>query len=229
GAHGMSQDFVAAFSTAYEAFTAGREVTVDGTPIESWTEMAMELRQHLKERGVATVEQLAAANEQLLQMIGAGGRDAQNRARRWLEAQNTVSTRQVKAMQGNFDALTQLVRKLAEKAGVDQSEVDAALQAAKVTPAPDAPVFHPSTITPSATDPKVATENKPGSGGALFQELQNAMRLANSFDEGKAIAKKYEAQFPEHTINVKSSGGQGSVDVALREPKTATPAKRKAA
>lgn len=71
----------------YEAFRAGREAPVEGTPLSEWPVSLMSPArvQELAWFNLRTVEQLAAVNDAQLQNLGLGSRELRERARTWLE------------------------------------------------------------------------------------------------------------------------------------------------
>jgi hypothetical protein len=71
----------------YEAFRAGREAPVEGTPLSEWPVSLMSPArvQELAWFNLRTVEQLAAVNDAQLQNLGMGSRELRERARTWLE------------------------------------------------------------------------------------------------------------------------------------------------
>ncbi len=71
----------------YEAFRAGREAPLEGTPLSEWpvSLMGPARVQELAYFNLRTVEQLAAVNDAQLQNLGMGSRELRERARTWLE------------------------------------------------------------------------------------------------------------------------------------------------
>ena len=71
----------------YEAFRAGREAPLEGTPLSEWpvSMMSPARVQELAYFNLRTVEQLAAVNDAQLQGLGMGARELRERARTWLE------------------------------------------------------------------------------------------------------------------------------------------------
>ena len=71
----------------YEAFRAGREAPLEGTPLSEWPVSLMSPArvQELAYFNLRTVEQLAAVNDAQLQSLGMGARELRERARTWLE------------------------------------------------------------------------------------------------------------------------------------------------
>jgi hypothetical protein len=71
----------------YEAFRAGKEAPLEGTPLSEWpvSMMSPARVQELAYFNLRTVEQLAAVNDAQLQNLGMGSRELRERARTWLE------------------------------------------------------------------------------------------------------------------------------------------------
>ena len=71
----------------YEAFKAGLEAPLEGTPLGEWPVSLMTpARVHeLAYFNIRTVEQLSAVNDAQLQNLGMGARELRERARTWLE------------------------------------------------------------------------------------------------------------------------------------------------
>ena len=75
------------WSREYQAFQAGREAPVEGTPLSEWPVSLMSPArvQELAYFNLRTVEQMAAVNDAQLQNLGMGARELRERARTWLE------------------------------------------------------------------------------------------------------------------------------------------------
>ena len=71
----------------YDAFRAGREAPLEGTPLSEWPVSLMSPArvQELAYFNLRTVEQLAAVNDAQLQGLGMGARELRERAKTWLE------------------------------------------------------------------------------------------------------------------------------------------------
>lgn len=72
------------FKEAYKEWCEGREAPVKGTPISDWPPVSPSQVKTLLSLQVRTVEDLAAANEEVLGRIGMGGRALKQRAVDWL-------------------------------------------------------------------------------------------------------------------------------------------------
>jgi uncharacterized coiled-coil protein SlyX len=73
----------------YEAWKAGREVPLDGTPLAAWPGISQEQAELLRMKGVRTVEQVAALTDTHRQSMGIPGlHDIIDNAKRFLAAQD---------------------------------------------------------------------------------------------------------------------------------------------
>lgn len=72
------------FKEAYKEWCEGREIPVNGTPISDWPPLSPSQVKTLLSLQVRTVEDLAAANEEVIGRIGMGGRALKQRAIDWL-------------------------------------------------------------------------------------------------------------------------------------------------
>jgi hypothetical protein len=74
-----------AFEAGYKQFKDGTSITTKGIKISDWNGISPQMQGYLISQGITTVEALADANEQMLMIIGTGGRGMQNQAKNWLE------------------------------------------------------------------------------------------------------------------------------------------------
>lgn len=75
-----------AYQASYRAWKAGEELPVVGTPLKNWPVLSPAEAKNLNELGLRAVEDLAAANEELVGRIGMGARSLVQRARDWIAA-----------------------------------------------------------------------------------------------------------------------------------------------
>lgn len=75
-----------AWRQSYEAWKAGEELPVNGTPIKGWALLSPAQQQNLIAAKVLTVEDLAALPDQELQVVGVGATGIREQARSWLKA-----------------------------------------------------------------------------------------------------------------------------------------------
>lgn len=81
----MPQVWVDAYKGAYKAYKEGREVPVTGTSVRNWPLLTPAQVENLISMRVLTVEDLAAANEELLTRLGMGARALKDKATTWLQ------------------------------------------------------------------------------------------------------------------------------------------------
>jgi len=132
------REWLAAFKEVYKEWCEGREAPVNGTPITDWPPVSPSQVKTLLSLQVRTVEDLAAANEEVLGRIGMGGRALKQRAIDWLtssesagkasgelsslkaanenlQARNTQLEAQLKELVAKVDALTGTEKPAAKK------------------------------------------------------------------------------------------------------------------
>jgi hypothetical protein len=73
----------------YEAFKAGQDAPLEGTPLADWPQISRARVEELAFFHIRTVEQLAAVNDVQLQQLGMGARELRERARLFLEVART--------------------------------------------------------------------------------------------------------------------------------------------
>ena len=77
-------EWVAAYRAAYQAWQAGQDIPLDGTPIRGWGMLSPAQQETLCRLSILTVEDLAHLNGEARQRIGMGAVDLQNKAQAWL-------------------------------------------------------------------------------------------------------------------------------------------------
>jgi hypothetical protein len=82
----MLPDWVVQFKAMYAQYKEGLEPVANGTHIRDWGSISQAQQKTLLASGVRTVEDLALANEPLLQRVGMDARALQNKAKAWLDA-----------------------------------------------------------------------------------------------------------------------------------------------
>ena len=100
-----------AFREAFRRWKAGEEIPVDGTPIKGWPVLFPAQQQELLQLNIRSVEELAAAPEEVLGRIGMGAVDLRRKARNWLAtAQNVgkVASQVTQLQAENANLLRQL-------------------------------------------------------------------------------------------------------------------------
>lgn len=86
----LPREFYNLYKAVYDDFLAGRETPVNGVALENWPAMTPTLRNTLVSIGVRTVEDLAAANEEVIRRMGMGGRAWKQKAEDYLKAASTT-------------------------------------------------------------------------------------------------------------------------------------------
>lgn len=79
-------EWLRGYKEAYAAWKDGRELPVNGTPVATWPSISPEQVEQLLRAKCKTVEDLAAANEELMSGIGMGARALKEKAISWLAA-----------------------------------------------------------------------------------------------------------------------------------------------
>ena len=122
-------EWLEGFKHKYKLWKEGQELPVDGTPIKTWNLLSPAQCKTLLDLHVRTVEDLAAANEELLSRIGMGGRALQASARDWLASAKDVgaTASQLTALKAELEAATNRIKSLEEQ--------NLKLQAAATAPA----------------------------------------------------------------------------------------------
>jgi hypothetical protein len=83
----MPAEWLKAFKFALAEYKEGREIAPDGTDIKMVSAFTPAQVKSMQDAGIRTVEDMAAANDSCLDMIGMGGRMLKQRAAAWLEAE----------------------------------------------------------------------------------------------------------------------------------------------
>ena len=98
----------------YEAWKAGQDDPVNGTPLTEWPAISRAMVETLRGLNVRSVEDLAEVNDAALQRMGMGSRALRDKARAWLQAaqqQGRVAEQlkerddQISALRGENDIL----------------------------------------------------------------------------------------------------------------------------
>jgi len=118
----------------WAAYQAGKELTLDGMPLEKWPLVDKNQIEHLKHFNIRSVEQLAKLSDTQLQAVGMGARALRDKAVVYLEeARGSAGISRV--LQENRDLQNQLA---AMRTQVDSllAIANAAKEAAAAAPAP---------------------------------------------------------------------------------------------
>jgi hypothetical protein len=81
----MPQAWLTAYRAAYEAWKTGQSIPLEGTSVKNWPLLTPAQIENLIQQKVLTVEDLAAANEELIMRLGMGGRALKEKAKAWLD------------------------------------------------------------------------------------------------------------------------------------------------
>lgn len=100
----------------YEAFKAGQEAPINGTPLSEWPLLSVSRIKELQAQGIRTVEDLAELRDSALHSLGMGGRELQKQAQVFLDsAKDTAqATRLAKELSQRDDEIALLKSQLAE-------------------------------------------------------------------------------------------------------------------
>ena len=80
------QEWLDLFTRRFEAWKKSEEMPVEGTPIKNWPVLSPSQRANCLAWHILTVEQLAAANEEVITRLGMGGRSLVQQAKDYLQA-----------------------------------------------------------------------------------------------------------------------------------------------
>lgn len=108
------------FQAMFDQYKRGLEPAVNGTHVRDWTSASPAERKTLQAAGVLTVEDLAVANEPMLQRVGMDARKLQQKAVAWLDASKTTGK-----TAAELDALRVMVAQLQEKDQARDAELAA--------------------------------------------------------------------------------------------------------
>lgn len=130
----MPIEWLRGFHAKFEAWKAGQEVPVDGTPLSSWTLLSPAQAQNMKSMGLLTIEDVAAANAEALSRIGMGAMELKQKAIDWLKAANSVgaSAAEMDKLRADLEAANQRIITLEQS----NQALESALAAAQGTGEP---------------------------------------------------------------------------------------------
>lgn len=78
-------EWLRAFRSNYEAWAKNEEIPIDGTSVKNWAVASPSQIEMLLKLHVRTVEQLAAANEEVIGRLGMGGRSLVDKAKAYVQ------------------------------------------------------------------------------------------------------------------------------------------------
>ena len=85
----FEQSWVDRIKQAYANWVNGVVMTVEGTPVQNWPAISPAQRTACINAHLLTVEQLASASDQAIDLLGMGGRTLQLRAQEWVKARDS--------------------------------------------------------------------------------------------------------------------------------------------
>jgi hypothetical protein len=78
------------FKESYRRWKSGQEIPENGYPVANWSILSPAQTRLFLDRGIRTVEDVAAMNEEAIQAIGMGGRMFKQRAIDWLASSKNI-------------------------------------------------------------------------------------------------------------------------------------------
>jgi hypothetical protein len=87
---GYKPEWVEGYRRQFKEWKQGHEPSLNGTSIRLWPAISPGQAETLNAMAVMTVEDLAAANDTVLQRIGMGAQDLKRKARAWLDSATKV-------------------------------------------------------------------------------------------------------------------------------------------
>lgn len=135
------------FQDGYSEWKAGRAMPVNGTPIRNWPVLTSGEVKALINAKIHTVEDLAAANEAMIQMLGMGGRMLKQRAVDWINAKATdaPTAELISALRAQNEALVAQLGVAKEQNATLNAQLQAFL---RQQPAPAATSYNPADFIP---------------------------------------------------------------------------------
>ena len=120
----LPSEWVAKYKRAYDAWSEGQEIPLDGTPIKGWGVLSPAQQENLIRMNVFTVEMLSGMNDEGIRRYGMGAVDLKNKAVAWLSQvhdkgpltmENARLTQEVKILQGSVDSLMRQMEAMAQQ------------------------------------------------------------------------------------------------------------------
>lgn len=119
----LPREWAESYRKQYEAWKAGMEGPVNGFPVREWPSVNRATAEAMIAVGIASVEDLAAANEEALGRVGMGARLLQQKARAWLEAKSGgVNPEEVAALRAQLADRDDRVKSLEERLSALESK-----------------------------------------------------------------------------------------------------------
>ena len=128
-------EWVERAKSMHRQWKSGQEITQVGTHVRMWPPVSKAEADMLIAAGVRTVEELSAANEQIIGRIGIGGRDLKNRAIAWMDsaAKDGRGAEELNALRVQNEAQSKQIADLMQK----MNQLLAAVPAPTPTPEPE--------------------------------------------------------------------------------------------
>lgn len=124
-----TQDVIKRFAEQYKAWKAGEDAPINGSPLKLWPPVTPAFLQQCLAMEIRAVEDLAAANEQVIDKLGPGARSWKEKARVWLESAATHGkpAEEIAALKVRLDQLEadvkekdETIRRLRAELGEDE-------------------------------------------------------------------------------------------------------------
>ena len=128
----LSSEWVAKYKRAYDAWQAGQEIPLDGTPIKGWAVLSPAQQENLLHMNVLTVEMLAGMNDEGIRRYGMGAVELKNKAVAWLSQiqdkgpltmENARLMQEVSILKGSVESLTRQMESMAQQLKTSMSAV----------------------------------------------------------------------------------------------------------
>jgi hypothetical protein len=119
-------EWAAFFRKKYEAFKERREAPVNGFPIREWASISRGQAETCYSIGIRSVEDLAAANEEVIRRLGMGGRALRDTAKAFLESRLAHgNAEQLAALKADNATKDETIKSLEQKLEMALSRLDA--------------------------------------------------------------------------------------------------------
>lgn len=144
-----TDELIRRFQAEYDAWKRNQEPPIDGSPIREWPAISPSQKENCQRIGIRSIEQLAAASESALEMLGQGSRALREKAKNWLATANDTGkvAEEISALKVRMDDVESENVKLKEQAAKDSEliakmkeklkEADLAIPRRKNVPADD--------------------------------------------------------------------------------------------
>lgn len=114
------------FRRKFNAWRERLEAPVNGFPIREWSSITRTQAENCYAIGIRSVEDLAAANEEVMRRLGFGARALVDTAKAWLESRLTHgNAEKLAALEADNAAKDDLIKSLEQKLNVAMARLDA--------------------------------------------------------------------------------------------------------